>query len=178
MDTMEVICSRRSVRSYTGEQITKDELGIILRAANAAPVGMGRYGDVHLTVITDPELLSRIDRAGALMFGNPDAHPLYFAPTLVLVSAKEPTDAGMANVTYSNAAIIVQNMALAATELGVGACHIWGAVMAMRGDGELIRELGIPEGFVPCSAITLGRTDIRYTPREIPDGRIATNIIE
>ena len=40
---METILKRKSVRSYTGEKITKDELNAILKAADASPVGMKRY---------------------------------------------------------------------------------------------------------------------------------------
>lgn len=177
MNTMEAICARKSIRTYTGEQITPEELNSILKAANAAPVGMGQYGNVHLTVITSKELLGKIDAAGAAMFGKPDIHPLYHAPMLILVSAKMPTEDSMKNVTYSNAAIIVQNMALAATELGVGTCHIWGATMATANTPDVLKELGLPEGFVPCCAITLGRTDSVYDQREIPMDRIGINHI-
>lgn len=178
MNTMEAICARKSIRTYTGEQITPEELNTILKAANAAPVGMGQYESVHLTVITSKELLDKIDAAGAAMFGKPDIHPLYHAPMLILVSAKMPTVESMKNVTYSNAAIIVQNMALAAAELGVGACHIWGATMATVNAPEVLNALQLPEGFVPCCAITLGKTDGAYEPREIPMDRIAKNTIE
>lgn len=67
---METICSRKSVRTYTGEQITEEQLNTILKAANAAPVGMGQYEGVHLTVITNTELLDRIDAAGAAMLAS------------------------------------------------------------------------------------------------------------
>ncbi len=38
MNTMETICSRKSIRTYTGEQITEEQLNTILKAANAAPI--------------------------------------------------------------------------------------------------------------------------------------------
>lgn len=177
MNTIETICARKSVRTYTGEQITNEELNTVLKAANAAPVGMGRYDEVHLTVITNTEMLGKIDAAGAAMFGKPDIHPLYNAPMLILVSAKIPPVESMRNVTYSNAAIIVQNMALAATELGVGVCHIWGATMAIVNSQDILSELKLPEGFTPCCAVTLGKTDCSYETREIPTNRIATNTI-
>lgn len=176
MNTMDTICKRRSVRSYTGEQITEEQLDTVLKAANAAPVGMGRYEDVHLTVITDKELLGRIDAAGAAMFGKPDMHPLYGAPTLIMISVKMPPEA-MRNVAYSNAAIIAQNMALAATELGVGVCHIWGATMATLNAPDILKELHLPEGFLPSCAVTLGKTECVYDQRDIPSDRIAVNVI-
>lgn len=178
MKTMETICARKSVRTYTGEPITIEELNTILKAANAAPVGMGQYEGVHLTVITNKELLGKIDAAGAAMFGKPDIHPLYNAPMLILVSAKMPPVEPMKNVTYSNAAIIVQNMALAATELGVGVCHIWGATMATLNAPDILKALNLPDGFTPCCAVTLGKTDYVYEQREIPMDRIAMNTIE
>lgn len=178
MNTMEAIYARKSVRTYTGEQITKEQLNTILKAANAAPVGMGQYENVHLTVITNKDLLEKIDAAGAAMFGKPDIHPLYNAPMIILVSAKMPQAETMKNVMYSNAAIIAQNMALAATELGVGVCHIWGATMAILNAPDILKALQLPEGFVPCCAVTLGKTDFVYEQREIPMERIAKNVID
>lgn len=178
MNTFETLYSRKSVRSYTGEQITQQELNAILKAANAAPVGLAQYENVHLTVITNAELLHQIDRAGAAKFGKSDIHPLYNAPMLILISARMPSVGRMENVTYSNAAIIAQNMALAATELGVGVCHIWGATAAIASSADLMSKLTLPDGFVPCCAITLGKTEYIYSQREIPENRIATNLID
>lgn len=176
MNTMETIFSRKSVRSYTGESITAEELSTILKAANASPVGMGQFDNLHLTVITNMELLGKIEKATAAMFGKPDMHPLYNAPTLVLVSSKEPAPM-MENVTYSNAAVMVHNMALAATELGVGSCYIWGAVAAVSHNAEILAEFKLPEGFIPCCAICLGKTDEKYEPKEVPANRISQNTI-
>lgn len=177
MNTFETICSRKSVRSYTGENITSEELEKILLAANAAPIGMGKYNDMHLTIVSNPELLKKIDIAGATMFGKPNMHPLYGVPTLVIVSTKEPNKM-MGNVAYSNAAIVAHNMALEATELGVGACYIWGAIAALFTNSELMQELSLPEGFIPCCAIGLGKTDYKYELRDIPADRISKNTIQ
>ena len=176
MNTMETICKRKSVRNYTGENITNKELSTILKAANASPVGMGQFDSLHLTVITNKELLSKIEKVTAAMFDKPDMHPLYNAPTLILVSSKEPAPM-MENVAYSNAAIMVHNMALAATELGVGNCYIWGAVAAASHNPEILAELKLPEGFIPCCAICLGKTEENYELKEIPVNRIAQTTI-
>lgn len=177
MNMIETVCSRKSIRSYTGEQITEEELNEILKAANASPVGMGQYDNMHLTIITNPEILIKIDQAGAAMFGKPDMHPLYGVPMLILVSTKTPTKV-MENVAFSNAAIIVHNMILEATELGLGACYIWGATAALATSPELIKELNLPEDFIPCCAAGLGKTKCSYELREIPSDQIDKNIIE
>ncbi len=177
MDTLKAIRNRRSVRSYTGEKFAENDLQTILMAANAAPVGMGRYENVHLTVIENPELLGAIDRNAAQVFGRPDMKPLYGAPLFILVSARPTMDA-IGNTDYSNTAIVVHNMALAAVELGVGSCYIWGATMALAGNPELVAQLGLPDGFSPCCGIVLGATAEKYTDREIPEDRIATVFVK
>ena len=177
MTTMEALFSRKSVRAYTGENITDDELRQILKAAYAAPVGMGDYASLRLTVVRNPALLEKIDRAAAKLFGQPEMHPLYGAPTLIIVSTRLP-EKGSGNLPYSNGAIVTQNMAIAATELGVGVCHIWGAMSAVRADPALMAELKLPEGHVPCCSVCLGRTEEMYSLRDIPDGRIDTAFLD
>jgi FMN reductase (NADPH) len=179
MNTLDTIFSRKSVRSYTGEQITPEELEVILKSACAAPIGLAKYENMHLTVIQKPELLDKIDAAAAALFNNPDIHPLYKAPTLILVSSRtpDPGNKTMENVVFSNAAIVVHNMALAATELGLGACHIWGAIAVFSKNPDLTAELNLPENFIPCCAVSLGKTNETYSVREISLNRITKNEI-
>lgn len=177
MNTLEAIYSRRSIRNFNGESITENELNEILKAAYAAPIGRAMYDTLHLTVVSNQDFLNRWEKRMGAAVGNPDLHPFYGAPTVILVSSAMPA-APTNNVNYSNAAIIVQNMALAATELGVGACHIWGAVGVLDGNAELTKELNIPEGMVPCCAIALGHFDEKYELREVADDRIQTNYVK
>lgn len=177
MNTLEAIHSRRSVREFNGEKISEKELAEILNAAYAAPVGRAMYDTLSLTVIENKEMLAKWEKATADTFGNPNMHPFYGAPTIILVSSVV-SDCAMSNVNYSNAAIIVQNMALTATELGVGACHIWGAIGVLNANDELKRSLNIPDGMTPCCALALGRFDGKYELRDVIENRIATNYIK
>lgn len=171
MDWNTVLDSRRSIRSFTGEEISEETRNKLLHAANAAPVGLGKYDSVHLTVIRDKALLAEIEKNTASLFGV-ERHFLYQAPELIVVST-----AATDNVGYSNAAIIAHNMALAAVDEGVGACHIWGCVIALAGNRELTAKLGLPEGFTPACAVAVGKTEEKYEPRNIPENRIATDFI-
>lgn len=47
MNTLEDIAKRVSVRSYKSEQISEDALADILKAGMSAPVGRGRYDNLH-----------------------------------------------------------------------------------------------------------------------------------
>ena len=176
MNTMDAICSRKSVRSYTGENITEAELKQILKAAYAAPVGMKAYDTLILTVVTNQAFMDKLNNAAAAMMGRPDAVPLYGAPTLIIVSSTL-SGGDRDNVAYSNAACIVENIALEAVELGIGTCHIWGAIRALNANQELVKELKLPEGYVPCCAVILGRTDETYELREVPMDRIKTDYL-
>lgn len=175
MDTISALTSRRSIRKYTGEKLTDEQLNTILKAAWAAPVGRSRYESLHLTVIESPEVLGAFDAAAAQMFGNPNMHPLYAAPAFLLVSCK-PMGEAFLNVEYSNAAIIAHNASLAAVELGLGQCLIWGSVAALNLNAEVLSKLELPEGFVPLCGVILGATEEKYAPREIPE-RITVNRI-
>lgn len=177
MNTLEAIYSRKSIRNFNGESITDAELKEILKAAYASPVGRAMYDTLSLTVISNKEVLAKWEKHMAAVTGNPGLHPFYGAPTVILVSSAMPA-APMNNVNCSNAAIIVHNMALAATELGAGACHIWGAAGVLDGNAELVKELKVPEGMVPCCAVALGHFDGEYELREIAENRIKTEYVK
>ena len=167
---------RRSIRSYTGENITEEELNIILKACDASPVGMKQYETLHLTVISNKELLKNINESTQKMFNNPNVNPLYGAPTLIVISSKEFPE-HMKNVMYSNAAIMSHNIALAATSLNIGSCYIWGAIAAISKNEEVIKLLKLPEGFIPCCAVILGKTNEEYVEKDITE-KISKNFIK
>lgn len=172
MELTSIFNTRKSIRSFTGETVSEETRKKILRAANASPVGQAKYETVHLTVVKSKDILTDLEQNTANIF-NVDNHSfLYGAPELIIVSTTA-TD----NVGYSNAAIIAHDMSLAAVDEGVGVCHIWGCMIALAANKELIAKLGIPEGFTPACAVAIGKTNETYTDREIPENRIATNVI-
>ncbi len=176
MNTFDNLFSRKSIRSYNGENISETELAQILKAAYAAPVGRALFDTLHLTVISNRDYINRWED---YCESQTEHRPFYGAPTVILVSSLIPsTDLKSVNVNFSNAAILVQNMATAATELGIGSCHIWGAVRFLNDNKELLKELDLPEGMVPCCAIILGHTDEKYEIRDIPENKIKTDFMK
>lgn len=172
MNFTTVLDTRKSVRSYTGECIPEDAMKKLIHAANASPVGMGKYDSIHLTIVKDKTILSELEDNTAKIFNVEGRSFLYGAPELIIISTSA-TD----NVGYSNAAIIAQDMSLAAVDEGVGVCHIWGCIMALQSNPSLIQKLGIPEGFTPACALAVGVTTETYETREIPENRININEI-
>lgn len=174
MDTLKAMYSRKSVRSFTEEALTKEEIDTLLTAAGAAPVGMGKYDLMHLTVITDKELLNEIDANGAKFFGNPDLHPLYAPAALIIVSASSEMSAEMGN---ANTGAIVQNMTLAAIELGLGSVYIWGCMAGLRANPELLAKVNLPEGHTIYGSIAVGHPTEPQTERAVSADKIAVSYI-
>lgn len=152
METMKAIAKRKSTRSFQQVQVPEDILTGILEAGCAAPVGMGRYDSLHITVIQDKEKLTRLSNKATQMFAA-DTEMLYGTPTLVLVSSKEAAAPG---IDSANVGFVLGNMALAAADKNVDSCVIWSAPAAINTDAGLREALAIPDGFRPVGSIALG----------------------
>ncbi len=176
METSKTIKTRKSTRSFTGA-LSEEDLQTVLMAGQAAPIGMGKFDQMHMTVIRCKDLLSEIGHAGGELFGNPDMDALYGAPCLILISTQIP-DPAAGNVPYSNCACMAENMTLMATDIGLGSCLIWGAVGALNTKPELVAKLDLPEGFTACCGIIIGETDDELTERDVPADKIGVSCID
>lgn len=129
-EVLENIKARRSVRTYTEQQVSAGDLNLILEAAAYAPSGMN-FQTWHFTAIQDAAVLTELNEKIKGAFAKSDDPHLqerghsetyccyYHAPTLVIVS-NEPTRwwAPM------DCACALQNIFLAAKSLGIGSCWI------------------------------------------------------
>jgi len=160
-EVLNVIKSRRSVRSYKTEQLNKESIEAIIEAGIYAPTA---HNDQpwHFTVIQNQEMLQHIDKIAKSemaksevewikkMSANPEFSLTYHAPTLVIVSGRKD---GMAWTTDCAAAI--QNMLLAAESLNIGS--VWlGLLRFFFEQKDEVQKLGIPEGYEPFYGVALG----------------------
>lgn len=153
MEFKNVLARRQSVRSYQKKQITESELKTLLEAANAAPVCLGQFDHVHLTVVQSPEVLARINAKFAAAVGDETACPTYGAPTVIYVS-NQASDEEV--IVGANASCIVENMLLAATDMGLACVYLFGVSQVLLNDEEVAGLLKLPEGFRTVSAIAVG----------------------
>lgn len=155
MDTLEAIAKRKSTRSYKPEKISEEALQTILKAANASPVSMGNYASLHITVVEDPTALNRINTASteALRRIGIEKNADYGAKTMVLISS---TPVHRPGAEYTNGGIVVENMVLAATALGIDSVILGSAPVAVEQDPSLMAALQIPEGFTPLVGVLFG----------------------
>jgi nitroreductase len=152
MELTKVIAKRKSVRAYKPDAVSEETLNAILAAGCAAPVGMAKYDTLHFTVIENKEILGRISNTIKQMMKR-EGDAIYAAPTLVIISSKEPMAPG---IDYTNAACIAENMMLTATDANVGSVLIWGPAMAIEADSSLKEAIAIPEGYKPLFSVAFG----------------------
>ncbi len=156
MQTLEAIAKRKSTRNYTTEQIPEEALQTILKAGCAAPIAMARYDSLHITVVQNQQLLDRINAVTAeLIFQTMGVRKNtdFGAKTLIFVSS---TPIHRAGTEYTNVGIVVENMVLAATDMGIDSVILGGAPGSVAQDPELVKALGIPEGFTPLLGVVFG----------------------
>ncbi|MBS5520853.1 MAG: nitroreductase family protein [Clostridiales bacterium] len=167
MEFLEAACRRRSVRAYKNIPVTKKDLDYVVQCASLSPVGMGAYDCIHITVINDAGLIDAIDKAAARKLGREDAHPVYGAPALVVVSTK-PGKIPIPGIESANCGCIMQTMMLAAADIGLGSVYLLAAAEALANDPTLVDALGLPEDFKPTAIMALG----------YPDGEIEKKAME
>ena len=156
MNTLEAIAKRTSTRSYTDRQIPEEALQTILIAGFAAPVAMANYESLHITVVQDEALLDKINLCAQEMMQKVTGTKKdmrFGAKTLVLVSSMPIHRTGM---EYINVGIVIENMVLAATSLGIDSVILGAIPAAVAEKAELVQELGIPQGYRPLVGAFFG----------------------
>ena len=164
MNTFDAIKKRHSTRGFSSRQIGEQDLQDILVAGGQAAIGCADFASLQLYAVQDPALLKEIDEASAKGNGS---HPLYNAPTLVVVAAKKGF---LENIELSNAGCIIQNMMVLAADRGIDSVYLWMAMMGINGSEELKKKLGFPEGFSCVGSCALGYEEKAF-PKMKGDGQ-------
>ncbi len=175
MDTFQAIELRKSTRGYQPEQISEDLLEKVVHAGQIAPIAMGEYDKLHLTVVQNSALLEKMTAAAAQAFNNPSMKPFYGAPTVIIVSSMER---GAPYVEYADASCIIENMHVAATDLGLGSVYLLAFLGPVKEDPELVKALNLPEGFTPVAALAVGYPAQQLTEREGARKTVSVNSLK
>ena len=166
MNAIESITARKSTRSYKSKQINNNDLERILQAGMAAPVGSAAYDTLHITVVQNQDLFSKINVAVADMIFKMLGKKMdknFGAPTMIFVSS---IPAMMPGLEYANAACVLENMSIAATSLGIDNIIWGGAAAAVVQNDELLKAMKIPDGYKPVLCISLGYAQETESPKK------------
>jgi len=147
METLEAIHTRRSIRKYSDQPVTEEDLRTLLSAAMAAP-SAGNQQPWQFVVVRDKKLLAAI----------PNIHPYAGmapkAPLGILVCG-DTRNEKYAGYWVLDCAAAVQNLLLAAHALGLGA--VWTGVYPTQDRVEAFARLfKTPTGVHPHSFIPVG----------------------
>ena len=152
LEALEVLKNRRAIRAYKPDQITDEELNAVLEAGTFAPTGGGTQG-VQIVAVQSPESVAAVDALNAKVLNNPNAHPYYGAPTIVLVFETESC------FTHElDGAAACTNMLNAAYAAGLGSCwiHRCKQMFELPEGKALLKRWGLPETLVGVASIALG----------------------
>ena len=146
--------TRRSCRAYRPEQVPEEALQEILRAGLYAPSGMGRQATIILSV-TNKEVRDQLSKLNARIMGT-DTDPFYGAPAVLIVLAKKDCPTGI-----YDGSLVMQNLMLAAHELGLGSCWIHRAKeeFELPEGRELLKSLGIEDEYEGIGHCIIGYAD-------------------
>lgn len=155
----DVIFQRKSIRMYTDEPVTKQELKTLMKAGMAAPSAknMQPWAFIGLTDRRKMDLLAE---------GLPYAKMLFYAPAAIVVCGNLdkvfPTSSSELWVQDCSAAS--ENILLAATAMGLGA--VWTALYPYTDRYMLAQKiLNIPNHIVPLCLIPVGHPKEEESPK-------------
>lgn len=148
MELFDVMNRRFSCRKFLDKPVSRDDLDKILKYGMKAPVGRGRYDDMHITVITDTDLLNEIS-------GLTDKSVFYRAKALIIISAKDDGH----GLCQENCACVAENMLLTACDLNLGSIYLNLVIGLIRSNKDILNKLNLPDGFVPYVGVGIGYID-------------------
>lgn len=146
MELIDAIRGRRSVREFTAEPVTGADLDRLLEAARWAPSGLNNqpWRFMKITGRTLIEELSMLTRYRGVVAGASALIAVFLDATAMYDRPKDLMSAGAA----------VQNVLLAAHDMGIGACWL-GEILKRREQVEAL--LGVASDLEFVALIALGR---------------------
>lgn len=154
-NTLDTIKTRRSIRKYKSDAIPEEILNKIIEAGSYAPSGMGRQ-PVIILAVTNKELRDRLSKLNAdVMHSTND--PFYGAPVVLVVLADKS-----APTHVYDGSLVMENLMLAAHDLGIGSCWIHRAkeVFEKEEGKEILKSLGIEGDYEGIGNCILGYADV------------------
>ena len=164
MDTIEAILTRRSVRAFTQQAVSEQQIETILTSAMYAPSACNQQ-PWHFIVITNRETLDTLAQL------HPYARMLRQAPLAIIVCGDQTLETCPGNWVIDCSAAM-ENLLLASHALGLGA--VWVGIHPVEARVKDISNLlGLPTFAVPLCLAAIGyaaeplpKAD-RYKPERI-----------
>ena len=156
---LENIHSRKSVRQYTEEPVSAEQIETLLRAAMAAPTAVN-FQPWRFVVVSEREELDAMAEA------LPYAKMLKQAPLAIIVCGETTWFEGRENPFWQqDCSAATQNLLLAAEAIGLGA--VWTAVYPDPERTQKVSEfLNLPSTVKPLCTIPIGHPAGENKPKD------------
>ena len=151
-ETLNLLRTRRSVRSFDTQRIPSDELlQEIVEAGEYAPTGKGMQSP-KIIVVKDKAVRDRLSALNAEVMGN-TSDPSYGAPVILIVLA----DMECSTYLYDGS-LVMGNLMNAAHALGLGSCWIHRAkeVFSSAEGKAMLKKWGIEGNYEGIGHVALG----------------------
>ena len=178
-DVLRVIKERYSCRSYKGGPVEQEKLEAIALSAVQSPSALN-HQPWEIIVITDKNLLDEMDIAAMKILAEAEdkttyermmgrgGKVFYNAPVMFLI-LKKPS-----NYADVDCGIVSENMALAASSLGLGnvICAMAGIPFQGPGALEFKKKVGWGDGLEFGMAVLVGYAEETKEPHEVDMSKI------
>ncbi len=161
METLECIKTRRSIRTYDRKDVPTDLIEKILEYGTMAP-STGNTQPWEFIVVKDREIKNKLFDASLKQEHVRDAPVLIIVCADIEKAKQRYKERGEKLYSIQNTAACIQNILLAAHDLGLGTCWV-GAFE----EKEVSTILEIPKRLRPVAIITLGFPLEYEKPRKI-----------
>lgn len=166
MDALEVIFTRRSIRRYTSEAVTDEELKTLLEAGMNAPSANNRQPARYIVVDDRAKL-------NAIMEVHPYSRMLAEAPMAIVVCGDTEVSS---SYWQQDCAAATENILLAARALGLGS--VWMGVYPNEDrTAAVIALFGMPDTVKPMCIIAVGHpAEQKGRVDRYDEGKIHNNV--
>lgn len=155
-ETLKILETRRSCRSFKPDMITEEELQAVIKAGTYAPTGKGMQSPIIIAV-TNKEVRDMIAKVNGKIGGwAEDFDPFYGAPVILIVLA----DKSVPTYQYDGS-LVIGNMLNAAASLGLGSIWIHRAKQEFESDfgKSILKALEIEGPYEGIGHCALGYID-------------------
>ena len=162
-EVIEAIMSRRTIRKYKPEPVSREVLEKIIECGIYAPSALNKQS-WEIRVVETPQLLEEIK--DALVASNPDRDPeevrdCFREARTVLFIANDTTF----EFSPIDCGIFAQNIMLSAYSLGVGSVCLGRPMQFLPNCPEVLDKLDFSEGYKPIICVGLGYPNENPTPK-------------
>lgn len=150
MELEEVFLKRRSVRKFTNEPVTDEQINKLLHAAMSGPSAVNKR-PWEFYVVRDPSKLAALNKVG---FAS------YPSPLMIVIAGNQLQflPAGASDYWIEDVSAAAENILLEATNLGLGACWC-GVYPGKLREKQVAKILAMPLTHTPFAIVIIGHPD-------------------